>query len=149
HYIVRLTDGRNVHDEPVPSKHTVDIHDLRRAADLVAAGDVVGVEVRTSTFDDVAAVIAAGLSQTRPPVTVIALENDEQAGQLLSSAVERLAGHGVVERHGSSGAVIDRAIAHRITPMRRCCWSASRWTHSPSMVGIARPRFRDRGDDGE
>lgn len=52
----------------------------------------------------------------RRPVTVIAFTNHEHAGRLLRNAVERLAGPGVVERHGFSGAVIDRATAHRIIP---------------------------------
>lgn len=116
YYVVRLSDGRKVRDELVPSNGAVDMHDLRLAADTVATADVVGVAVGTDAFDDVAAVIAAGLSQARRPVTVIAFTNDEHAGGLLRNAVERLAGPGVVERHGFSGAVVDRAIAHRIIP---------------------------------
>ena len=116
YYVVRLTDGRKVRDELVPSNGAVDMHDLRLAADTVATADVVGVAVGTDAFDDVGAVIAAGLSQARRPVTVIAFTNDEHAGRLLRNAVERLAGPAVVGRHGFSGAVIDRAIAHRIIP---------------------------------
>lgn len=112
YYVVRLMDGREVRDELIPSNGAVDMGDLRLDADTVAAADVVGFAVGTDAFDDVGAV----LSQARRPVTVIAFTNDEHAGRLLRNAVEWLAGPGVVERHAFSGAVIDRAIAHRIIP---------------------------------
>ncbi|MFD1211814.1 hypothetical protein ACFQ36_07150, partial [Arthrobacter sp. GCM10027362] len=114
HYVVRLTDGRAEHDDWVSVQDAVDLGDLRRGAGLLAQAEVVGVAVGTAAYGDIVPTLAAGLAQAPRPVTVIAFENDEHAGRLLRTAVARLAGQDAVERHSFTGAVVDRAVAHRI-----------------------------------
>jgi mannitol-1-phosphate 5-dehydrogenase len=118
HYVVRLTDGRSDRDDKVPVQDAVALDDLTGAAGLLAVADVVGVSVGTAAYGDVAPVLAAGLSQAARHVTVVTFENDELASGLLRSEVGRLAGPGIIDRHSFAGAVVDRAIAHRIFPDR-------------------------------
>jgi mannitol-1-phosphate 5-dehydrogenase len=118
HYVVRLTDGRSERDDKVCLQGAVGLEDKLRAARLLAAADVVGVSVGTAAYGDIVEALAAGLSQAPRPVTVVAFENDEHASRLLRTAVGRLAGTAVVDRHSFTGAVVDRAIAHRIFPDR-------------------------------
>jgi mannitol-1-phosphate 5-dehydrogenase len=118
HYVVRLTDGISEHDDKVCLQDAVGLEDKLRAAGLLAAADVVGVSVGTAAYGAIAEALAAGLSQASRPVTVVAFENDEHASRLLRTAVGRLAGTAVVDRHSFTGAVVDRAIAHRIFPGR-------------------------------
>lgn len=78
YYVVRLTDGSKVRDELIPS-NGADMHELRLAADTAATADVVGVAGGTDVFDDVGAVLAAGLSRTEAELDAILARFDSAA----------------------------------------------------------------------
>lgn len=113
-YVVRLTDGRTTREEEVPCGDAFDLHDAK-AAKRIARADVVCVAVGVDSLGAIAPVLARGLARARRPVNVIACENAEDAGTRLRDAVAVLAGATETDRHGFSGAVVGRVVAHRVT----------------------------------
>lgn len=118
HYLVRLTDGRRCSEEEVPFHAALDIRDGRTCAEAIARADVVCVAVGVDALGAVAPVLARGLARSHRPVNVIGCENDERAGARLRDAVAVLAGSALADRHGFSGAVVGRVVAHRIPSHR-------------------------------
>jgi mannitol-1-phosphate 5-dehydrogenase len=114
HYVVRLTDGRTSHEENVACAAAVDLRDAVASADLIAAADVVCVAVGVDALPAVASTLARGLARARRPINVIACENAEDAGTRLRDAVAVLCGEAEADRHGFSGAVVSRVVAHRV-----------------------------------
>jgi mannitol-1-phosphate 5-dehydrogenase len=88
-----------------------------RLAAEVAAADLVAVSVRPENLVDAGSLLAAGLrarSRIRP-LNVIAFENAVDAGEVLRDSVAKHLPRGfAIGRHGFSGAVISRAVTHRL-----------------------------------
>jgi len=115
-YTVRLTDGRLVHQEQVSDVSAVDISNVSEATRVIADADVVCTAVGPRALNSVAPLLASGLSAARHQVKVIAFENAEDAGVRLRQLVAGQIGSEQAGRHAFSGAVVSRAVAHRLLP---------------------------------
>jgi len=117
-YVVRLTDGHLVHQDQVSGVSAVDISSTSEVAQVIADADVVCTAVGPRSLDSVAPLLAWGLSAAQQKVSVIAFENAEDAGTRLRRLVAQQIGSEHAGRHGFSGAVVSRAVAHRLLPER-------------------------------
>ena len=109
---VELTDGWAMERFLVPVR-TVDLADRRAAVQAVSTSDMVGTAVGTRILPAVLDLIAKGLKSAVRPVNVIAFENHENAARVIRKGLRTRLGSGV-DRHGVTGAVIARAVAHRV-----------------------------------
>ena len=109
---VELTDGWETERFLVPVR-TVDLADRSAAVKAVSTADVVGTAVGARMLPAVLDLIAEGLKRAVRPVNVIAFENHENAARIVRKGLRTRLGPGV-DRHGFTGAVIARAVAHRV-----------------------------------
>jgi len=109
---VELTDGWETERFLVPVR-TVDLADRIAAVKAIASADVVGTAVGARMLPAVLDLIAEGLKRAARPVNVIAFENHENAARIIRKGLRMRLGPGV-DRHGFTGAVIARAVAHRV-----------------------------------
>lgn len=109
---VELTDGWETERFLVPVR-TVDLADRIAAVKSIASADVVGTAVGARTLPAVLDLLAEGLKRAARPVNVIAFENHENAARIIRKGLRMRLGPGV-DRHGFTGAVIARAVAHRV-----------------------------------
>ena len=109
---VELTDGWETERFLVPVR-TVDLADRIAAVKAIASADVVGTAVGARMLPAVLDLIAEGLKRAARPVNVIAFENHENAARIIRKGLRMRLGSGV-DRHGFTGAVIARAVAHRV-----------------------------------
>jgi len=117
-YVVRLVEGITSDDIVVAGISAVCLANSRAAVAEIAAADLVVTAVGATNLLAVAPVIAAGLARRRKATNVIAFENLARAGPHLK---EQVTGHlpaGCdIEQHGFSGAVVSRAVSHRLCPL--------------------------------
>ncbi|MGQ0467076.1 MAG: 2-dehydropantoate 2-reductase N-terminal domain-containing protein [Sporichthyaceae bacterium] len=113
-YVVRLTDGHTWQEETVPCHKAVGLKKEAATGKLIGKADVVCVAVGVEALAAIAPVLARGLARNPRPVNVIACENAEDAGDRLRAAVAALLGEAETARHGFSGAVVGRVVAHRL-----------------------------------
>ena len=117
-YVVRLFDGVRSDDFVVAGISAVCVANGGAAAAEIAAADLVVTSVGAANLAAVAPVIAAGLARRRRPTNVIAFENLARAGPHLKEQVAAHLPAGCdIERHGFSGAVVSRAVSHRLWPV--------------------------------
>jgi len=109
---VELTDGWEMERFLVPVR-TVDLADRRAAVKAVSTADVVGTAVGARMLPAVLDLVAEGLKRAARPVNVIAFENHENAARIIRKGLRTRLGSGA-DRHGVTGAVIARAVAHRV-----------------------------------
>jgi len=115
-YVVRVTDGRTVYDQPVDGIRVLDAGATAEIEAEIAGSELVCTAVGPGALDTAAATLARGLAAARHPVNVIAFENAEDAGPRLRRLVAAQAGIDTAVRHGFSGAVVNRVVAHRLLP---------------------------------
>jgi len=117
-YVVRLTDGHRLHEDRVSGVSAIDISCSSEVEQAIADADVVCTAVGPRALDSVAPLLARGLSAAKQQVNVIAFENAEDAGRRLRRLVAEQVGFEHAGRHGFSGAVVSRVVAHRLPPER-------------------------------
>ena len=109
---VELTDGWEMERFLVPVR-TVDLTDRIAAVKAISSADVVGTAVGARMLPAVLDLIAEGVKRAAHPLNVIAFENHENAARIIRKGLRMRLGPGV-DRHGFTGAVIARAVAHRV-----------------------------------
>lgn len=114
-YVVRLVDRAGQREHVVDAITAVDIADRGRVRTHVAQAAVVATAVGPANLGAVVPFLAERLAERRGPVNVIAFENLADAGAVLQRALVAHAGPDRLgSRWGCSGAVVSRAVAHRI-----------------------------------
>jgi mannitol-1-phosphate 5-dehydrogenase len=116
-YRLKLVDQCGEHEREVPVRRAMFGSDVDAVATEIARARVVAVAVGPENLGAVAPLIAAGLElrTRRKPLNVIAFENSVDAGPNLRAAVAELLPSGFpLERHGFSGAVVNRAVSGRL-----------------------------------
>lgn len=114
-WFVRAEGGDTATDHWIPLAGAVDTHDAEAVAHAIAHADVVCTAVGAGNLEGASAVVAEGLSRSTGPTMVIGLENLEDAGAVLYGGVRAHIG-AEADRHGFSGAVVDRVVAQRVVP---------------------------------
>lgn len=116
-YVVRLVDGADGEDIVVDGVSSVPSNHEGAVTEAIAAADLVATAVGPANLAAVAPLIAAGLARRATPTNVIAFENLLRAGSHLRDQVARHLPAGMApEAHGFSGAVVSRAVSHRLWP---------------------------------
>jgi mannitol-1-phosphate 5-dehydrogenase len=112
-YLVRLIDGAHQQEITVDGITALDSRQTSPVANVIAAADLVVISVRPANFATVAPLLARGLAEAQHPVNVIVCENLPDAGPRMRHLVAKEIDS---KRHGFSGAVVDRAVSHRLFP---------------------------------
>lgn len=114
-WFVRAEGGDAATDHWISLAGAVDTHDAEAVAHAISHADVVCTAVGAGNLEGASAVVAEGLSRSQTPTMVIGLENLEDAGASLHSGVLAHIGPDA-DRHGFTGAVVDRVVAQRVVP---------------------------------
>jgi mannitol-1-phosphate 5-dehydrogenase len=118
-YRVRLVIVDRVEESVVDGLRAVPIADHAAVVAAIGSADLVATAVGARNLSAVAPLVALGLQRRRTPLNVIAFENLCDAGVALCDLVARDLRPGFpLHEHGFSGAVVSRAVAHRIVPDR-------------------------------
>jgi len=118
-YSVRLAVAGSVHEIAVDGVRALPVADEAAAVAAIRSADMVATAVGAHSLGAVAPLIARGMRGRRTPLNVIAFENLCDAGTRLRDLVAEHVEPGVrLHDHGFSGAVVSRAVAHRIVPDR-------------------------------
>lgn len=114
-YTVRLVGDGTRHDIVVDGVTAIPIEDGEAAAEALAGADLIATAVGASNLAAVAPLLARGIGRRSTPVNVLAFENLGDAGPCLRRLVAaHLPGDLPLDRHGFSGAVVSRAVSHRL-----------------------------------
>lgn len=105
---VQVTEGASVRAHDVPLTAIDLALDRERAVRAIATADLVCTAVGPAQLMAVCDVLGDGLAAAPSPVDVIALENTDDAGEVLRRGTGARGA-----RHGFSGAVVDRVVARR------------------------------------
>lgn len=108
-----LTDGRSTTSSWIETDAVDSDGEADRVAERIADADLVCVAVGPAALPRIGALIAPGLEQAPRPLDVIAFENLEDAAEVVRDGVRDILGE-AADRHGYSGAVVDRVVAQRI-----------------------------------
>jgi len=109
-YRVRLARGRAERELEVGPVRAVCCTERAQVARELADAGLVVTAVGAPNLPLIAPLIASGLTLRREPLNVLAFENSPDAGARLA----RLVGPRVAARHGFAGAVVHRAVPHRL-----------------------------------
>lgn len=104
---VQLTGASHARLELAPCP-AVAAAERRSVAELVRAASLCVVAVRAQQLEEVAALLAPGLSRHRRPVNLLVCDNRPEAGMLLARAVARADGEAKAPAHGFVGALLDQ-----------------------------------------
>jgi mannitol-1-phosphate 5-dehydrogenase len=116
-YRVRLVLAGSVRESVVDGVRALPVADHAGVGAAIRSADVVATAVGASNLGAVAPLLALGLQGRRAPLNVIAFENLCNAGPHLRDEVGLHLPRGFpLHEHGFSGAVVSRAVAHRIVP---------------------------------
>jgi mannitol-1-phosphate 5-dehydrogenase len=116
-YAVRLVSAESVQEHLVDGVRAQPIADRAAVIAAIRSADMAATAVGARSLGAVAPLIADGLRGRRTPLNVIAFENLSDAGGRLRDLVaEHLQPDVGLDEHGFSGAVVSRAVAHRIAP---------------------------------
>ena len=119
-YRVRLVLAGSTQESVVDGFRAVPVTDYAGVARTIRSADLVATAVGARNLRAVAGLIALGLQGRRAPLNVVAFENLCDAGARLREEVAlRLRPGFPLGKHGFSGAVVSRAVAHRIVPAHR------------------------------
>ncbi|MBI4310745.1 MAG: hypothetical protein HY681_03095 [Chloroflexi bacterium] len=114
-YRVCLVQGRMRQEAMVEGFRAVLADDADRVAGEISEADLICTAVGGSCLQEIAPLIASGLLRRHSPVNVIAYENLADAGATLRDLVASHLPPGFpLSRHGFSGAVVSRAVSHRL-----------------------------------
>jgi mannitol-1-phosphate 5-dehydrogenase len=118
-YRVRLVLADSVEESEVEGLRALAITDQAAVVRAIRSADLVATAVGARSLGAVAPLVAAGLERRRTALNVIAFENLCDAGARLRDLVALNLRPGFpLHEHGFSGAVVSRAVAHRILPDR-------------------------------
>ncbi|MGH9014752.1 MAG: hypothetical protein ACRDZ1_12560 [Acidimicrobiia bacterium] len=116
-YRVRLIDGTAVEEIGVDGVDAVNVDDTHAVLDHLASAQLVATAVGAGNLSRVTPLLAMGIARARQPTNVIAFENLSRAGTWLRGQVARHLPVGFpLDEHGFSGAVVSRAVSHRLWP---------------------------------
>jgi mannitol-1-phosphate 5-dehydrogenase len=104
---VQLTGASRARLELAPCP-AVAAGDGRSINELVRRASLSVVAVRPHNLDDVAALLAPGLSCRRRPMNVLVCDNRPDAGKLLAEAAAHAIGAATAARHGFVGTLLDQ-----------------------------------------
>ncbi|MFN8454152.1 MAG: mannitol-1-phosphate 5-dehydrogenase [Anaerolineae bacterium] len=114
HYRVRLVNGPESRELSVTGIRAVSMADTDRVLAELAQADLIATAVGPGNLAEIAPLIAAGLEQRQAPANVLAFENMNNTGSYLRTLVGRHLANSVLQRHGFSGALVSRAVTHRL-----------------------------------
>ena len=114
-YNVVLTSSHERQEHTIPVCRAVPIANAAAAVECLIDADLITTSVCSQNLPAIAPVIAQALSRRASACNVIAFENMPNAAEclrrLIAAEIEDPAG---MEKHGFSGAIISRIVAHRL-----------------------------------